>query len=418
VLSDLPDYNYRSYLSGEPGLSEGTTDIKKFQVSAVAGVEAKYYIARNLTANAGLTYSKSMLPLFENPDRKISFNVVPGATDPGKVRFEPAANPLFVANDKTFADVFGFTFGVSYFMSKPLIPYTHNGLSKGQLTRQIKAQSVLPGLKETGKPVKKEVNFIVNQLRGSSESFRFSYIGPEPDYFQQGRIHSGKQRENRNSFLVPASGNARVFFEEPYGYELNLGSVPFEELGDFHQIKAVKAGDIWSKDEFLSKLEFSLSELEDYDIYLFYYDRMGDDDNAGLTALTNYIDNEIKPESKNIFYVVTSSPLCTDNKEDIGTRLFSSREIPNDPNIDFLKDYLKERQLNMRRRINFKIIMPEIGFYKIPRLISQLPEILKIDFNSLKFQVVSYKLGGYVNEDEIQQIRESLRKNGIIINNL
>lgn len=418
VLSELPDYNYRTYSFDDPGLSAGATDIEKFQVSAVAGLEARYYFARNLTANAGFTYSKSILPLFENPVKKISFNVAPDAANAGASSFQPAANPLFVANDKTMADVLGFTFGVSYFLTKPLIPYTHKGLSKGQLTRQIKNLSVLPGMKETGKPVKKEVNFIVNQLRGSSESFRFSYIGPEPEYFQQGKIHSGKQRENKLSFLVPQSENARIFLEEPYGYELKLGDLPFEELGDFHQIKAVKVGDVWQKDKFYSKLEFSLSELEDYDIYLFYYDRMGDDENSGLTALTNYIDKEIKPDRKSIFYIVSSSPLCTMDKEEIGSRLFTSREIPNDPNIEFLKDYLKEKQLNMRRKINFKIVMPEIGFYKIPRLISRLPEILQIDYNSLKFQVVSYKLGGYVNEDEIQQIRESLKNSGIIINNL
>ena len=62
--------------------------------------------------------------------------------------------------------------------------------------------------------------------------------------------------------------------------------------------------------------------------------------------------------------------------------------------------------------------MPEIGYYKIPRLISQLPEILQIDYNSVKFQVVSYKLEGYVNEEEIIQIKENLIKNGIKINNL
>jgi len=419
ILSNLPDYNYRNFAFDDPGLSGGTVEVNKFQVSAVAGVEAKYYIARNLSANAGFTYSKSLLPLFENSDKKISFNVLTDPANPGKSDFQPSANPLFVSNDKTMADVIGFNVGISYYLSKPLIPYTHHGLTNNQLTRRIKSQSVLPGMKETGKPVKKEVNFIVNQLRGSSESFRYSYIGPEPEYFQQGKIHSGKQRDNRISVLVPASGNAKIFMEEPYGFELNLGSVPYEELGDFKQIKAVKVSDIWPKDKFYSKSEFTLSELEDYDICLFYYDRMGeDDDNTGLKSITNYIENEIKSERKSIFYVVSSSPFCTDNKEEIGARLFASREIPNDPNIEFLKDYLKEKQLNIRRRINFKIVMPEIGFYKIPRLITQLPEILQIDFNSLKFQVLRYPLGGYVNMDEIQQIMDDLKKNGIIINNL
>jgi hypothetical protein len=231
-------------------------------------------------------------------------------------------------------------------------------------------------------------------------------------------MHSGKQRDNRLSFLVPGSNCARLFIEEPYGFELNLGNIPYEELGDFHQIKAIKVNDIWQSDEFLKKIEFTLRELEDYDIYLFYYDRMGDSENTGVKLLTSYIEKEIKPERKSIFYVVSSSPLCTDKKEEIEFRLFASREIPNDPNIEFLKDYLKQKQINIRRKINFKIIMPEIGYYKIPKLISQLPEILQIDYNSVKFQVLSYQLDGYVNQDEIRQMKEDLKKNGININNL
>jgi hypothetical protein len=315
-------------------------------------------------------------------------------------------------------DAIGFNIGISYYLSKPLIPYTHHGLSGGQMSRLVKSQSYFQCMNESGKGVKKEVNFVVNQIGGGSESFRYSYIGPKPEYFQQGRIHSGKQRDNRLSFLVHPSCDAKLFMEEPYGFELNLGSLQYEEMGDFKQIKAVKASDIWKSDEFMTKKEFTLRELEDYDIYLFYYDRMGDTENSGVRLLTDFLNKEIKPERKSIFYVVTTSPLCTDKKEEVEFRLFDSREIPNDPNIEFLKDYLKEKQLNMRRKINFKIIMPEIGLYKIPRLISKLPEILQIDFNSVKFQVISYKLEGYVNDDEIKQIKDDLKQNGININNL
>jgi hypothetical protein len=418
VLYDLPDYNYKVFNYGDPALSGLALSVNKFLVSAEFGLTGRYYFSKNLTANAGFSYIKSILPLYNNTDTRISFDIQRDPDNPENIGFQPEANPLFVANAKTKVDTWGFNFGISYYLSKPLIPFTKQGLNNAKISKMVKSVSVLPGLKETGKPATKEVNFIIRQDEGDYQDFRYSYIGPETQYFQQGKLHSGKAKDNKLSFLVPASNNAKLFIEEPYGYELNMGVLPSQEIGEFKQIKAIDVSDIWESDKFIAKYDFSMKELTPFDIHLLYYDRGREDEiNTGVNAFTNYFKN-INLKSKNIFYVVTTSPFCTDSLEEIGFRLFDSKEIPYDPNIEFLKDFLKEKQLNARRKINFKIILPYSGFDRLSRLISQLPVILQIDYNKINFEVTGYQDVGYINQTELTSIISELLKKGIKVNKL
>jgi hypothetical protein len=417
ILSNLPDYNFRSFPFDDPSLSGSTIDVNKFIVSAEAGIEGKYYFTRNLTANVGISFMKSFIPLFENPAKKVSFDVLPNTSNASGNSFMPRANPLFVVNDKTSVDILGFNFGFNYYLSKPMIPFTRGGLKNRSITKIVKEGSVLPGPKESGKPITKEVNFVVNQITGANQNLSYSYIGSSSDYYQRGKIRAGDKKDNKLSFQVPTSNNATLFIEEPYGFEINLGALPSREMGDFNQIKAVQVKDIWAEGSFLVKHDISVAELAPYDIFFFYYDRGTDDKNTGLMAVTDFM-SKITSKNKQIFYAVTSSPLCTDSLQNVKSRLFDNYELPYDPNIGFLKSYVASKSLNIRRKLNINIIMPYRGFDRIINLISQIPDLLKIDYNTLEFKITGYDGGGYVPEGEAESVIEELSKNKITVTKL
>jgi hypothetical protein len=417
ILSDLPDYNLSTFAYDDPLIAGNSVEVNKFQVYIEAGIEGKYYFSRNLTANIGVSYLKSVLPLFNYPDNKISFDVISNSASDGGATFSPKANPLFVTNDKTMVDALGINIGFSYYLSKPLIPYTKKGLSNHQLTKEIKGISVSSMLNETSKPLTKDVNFIVKQDSGVYQSFRYTYIGPGLNYFQQGKLRSGKQRDNRLSILVPISGNASLYIEEPYGYDLKMGGIPFREMGAFGQIKEISVNNIWAKDKFIEKYNFELKELSPFDIYIIYYDRGREDSlSTGLRIIYENIAN-INRKVKNYYYLLTGNIVATDSigNSEKNNFVFSNK-LPSDPQIETLKKYFDSRGINIKRKITFKIIVPKSGVGRLEKLISQLTDDLRIDPEFIRFETTIYPDEGDISEDELNRIIDNFEKRNIKLN--
>jgi hypothetical protein len=425
TLEDLKSYNFTTFKYND--LKDPTPKLSSFLFSAEIGGEFNWYLGKRIAANIHLSYVKSLNPIYKNHNQTLAYNIK--SVENGNT-FEPSLNSFLALGESNNLDLFKIGFGINYIIEKPVIPHGRVGYGNGEIKKIVKNDLVLSAGSFSQNSKQKELNIFVSGVSTGPFGARISYryVGPSTKFFQQGRLSSGSRSGNQLKFQVPESNTgAKLYLEEPYGYNLKMEDTQSTTGGLYNEIKVLDCNDIWAGNDTKRNLNISFDKLNKLNIFLVNYKYSFDDLGAHrdkiISLLKNAVSQAISDKESCVIYIVSDQPEAyVMDSGDQFAEIFEKIEIKLQDtddvtaNIEGLQNFLNTRFINPRRNINLTLFTTEEFLDQGLAAILAFPRVLKIDQNYLNYLTYLHSYNTGMKSGDYDKSFNYLKKIGKINN--
>jgi len=423
ILDQLPNYGFKNYKINE--LASEDIKPEPFFISLEIGGEFNWYLGKKWVANVSAGFIQSVTPVYKTEESKtLTYNIEGGNKF---TQNSPALNSFLTLNDETLLSAANFGVGISYLINKPVIPHGRVGYRNGEISKLAKNRLVTTGTSFTQKSTTKSVTVFLSDVRAGlgGSRVKYSYIGPTPKFYKGGRIIAGAKKGNKLSLQVPSSNSgAFLFFEEPYGFQLEPQGIEYTDGGLYGEIKKIAASDIWEGSNNQRNLIINYRRLPGIKLFVLSYKYSFDNSGIIRTNLLNQVRNGIQDALNEneigLVYVVSDQPQAwffESNNDleqylpEVELKLTNTDETS--ANIEGLKRFLSDRKLNPRRDIEFNLEVSEEFLDQGKEMVETLAKTLNIDNNFVDYSTTIHSYGRLQSLDYESSL-EFLRKAGTV----
>ena len=426
LLENLDSYNFKTFTW--QNISSSAPKLNSVFVSADIGTELSWYLGKRWAAGLNLGYRASLSPFYSNKNQSPAYNITDTGT--GNLTFGPAINSFLAVNESKRLNSLRFGVGIRYILDKPVVPYGKIGYNANEIRKLIKSRLILNTGSFSQNSREKTIYFTLKDSLTSKstigQKLNYRFVGPSPKFYKQGRIIPSSVKGNRITFLVPASNTgARLFIEEPYGYDITLDkSLEAGTGGMYGEIKVIRSEKIWKPEDDGRNLEIVCRKLNPMQLYLINYKYNLDDLGRHRDSILSRIGRESRIELAQgadvLVYVVSDEPeafLIKDvseieaTLEKLDIKLRNTNDVFSD--LGGLKNYILKQDINPRRKISFTLFTSNEFIDEGKKSAEDLSGTLNIDNEYVTYRTFLHSYG-QVKSPDFENSFNYLKKTGNI----